>query len=109
MLKSTDAAVQFADMERLQASGAVEVFLHQQHAQADAMDYDPATATAYLSGSPRLSQGLYQVSGHSMQLNRRLTIQGTRSAVRNLAATGISTQPLQFQSNRRVRKQRLHY
>jgi lipopolysaccharide export system protein LptA len=78
MLKSTDAAVQFADMERLQASGSVEVFLHQQHAQADAMDYDPATATTYLSGRPRLSQGLYQVSGHSMQLNRQASlIQGT--------------------------------
>ena len=78
MLKSTDAAVQLADMERLQASGSVEVFLHQQHAQADAMDYDPATATAYLSGSPRLSQGLYQVRGHSMQLNRQASlIQGT--------------------------------
>jgi lipopolysaccharide export system protein LptA len=57
-------------MERLQASGSVEVFLHQQHAQADAMDYDPTTVTAYLSGKPRLSQGLYQVTGHKMQLNK---------------------------------------
>lgn len=70
MLESKEAAVQFADMERLQASGSVEVFLHQQHAQADAMDYDPTTATAYLSGKPRLSQGLYQVTGHKMQLNK---------------------------------------
>ena len=95
ILDSKDASLQFADMQRLQASGSVEVFLHQQHAQADAMDYDPATTTAYLSGSPRLSQGLYRVKGHKMQLNKLASlVEGVPNQLVHVILPPLQASPL---------------
>ena len=77
-LQNQDLSVQFADLERMYARGAVEAYLHAHHARADAMEYDPLTATAYLSGNPQLKQGLYRVSGYTMKLNKAASlVEGT--------------------------------
>ena len=77
MLKSTDAAVQFADMERLQASGSVEVFASAT-CSGGCYGLRSGDSDCLLERQSSIEQGLYQVSGHSMQLNRQASlIQGT--------------------------------